>query len=112
MICCFVCKGVGADKPYPLSKDAWLSTGDIGRITANNSTSIIHQRKNLFQISSGEYIDFTDRITKNMKSNKQCNINRDATLSNISHNVPKQQQSKYVELVCKIFYLSFCFVVF
>ena len=41
-----------------LSKDGWLiiSTGDIGRTNPNNTISIIDGRKNLFKLSSGEYI--------------------------------------------------------
>ena len=39
-----------------LSEDGWISTGDIGRINPNGTLSIIDRRKNLFKLSSGEYI--------------------------------------------------------
>ena len=123
-----------ADKPYPslisgyfrnkaataktLSKDGWLMTGDIGCINANNIISIIDQRKNSFKLSSGEYINFTHRITvtfsvyQSSKSISAVVVNTHiATLSNISHNISKQQP-KYVGSVCKIFHLCFCFFVF
>ena len=128
------------DKPYPslmsgyfkheaaaktLSKDGWLKTGDIDSINEINTMSIIDQRKNLFKLPSGEYINFTDRITATFsvyQSSKLISVvvlnqynttlsihqlfkNSDATLSSISHNISN-------ELVCEVFHLCLCFSMF
>ena len=113
-----------------LSKDEWLSTSDIYRINPNNTISIVDQRNNLFKLSSGDYINFTNRITATcgvyqskilavvvnpnnaILSIHQLLKNSDATLCNISHNISKQQRPKYVELVCKSFHLCFCFFLY
>jgi len=39
-----------------LSKDGWVSTGDIGRINPNGTLSIIDRAKAIFKLERGEYI--------------------------------------------------------
>lgn len=63
-----------------LTSDEWLRTGDIGRINANGTISIVDRVKNLFKLEQGEYVaaEYLERIFQRSKFVSQIFVHGDS----------------------------------
>ncbi|KAJ6244834.1 long-chain-fatty-acid--coa ligase 5 [Anaeramoeba flamelloides] len=59
-----------------LTEDGWLKSGDIGRINANGTFSIIDRKKNILKLQQGEYVSpkYLESIFVRCPSISQCYV--------------------------------------